>query len=340
MRFFLLVAMVGGLVLTSCEKVEELPEVASVKQRGAAIEGAVTTVAVCLADGREPFYAFQLIALRAALGAVDGMQVESFDAAGSAEREREVLQQLLIKKPRYLLLAPVDVAGVKDLVGQLMDRGTRVIGLDERMRGQGVQALAYVDQKAIGRQAAQAVIDALRRRGPAGSAPQGKVLHVLGREKGYVATARAEGFREGIKSEPNIQVVHEVACEWDKKLALERTKEALAVQVAVDVVVAQNDYMAEGCSEALVEAKLRECTMVIGMDALGGELGGIDLIVSGVIDGSVHQGKPIQCACEWILEAEEQKASALKSGEVSLPLRWINAANVDEAVNLIRTGEL
>jgi ABC-type sugar transport system substrate-binding protein len=292
-----------------------------------------------IADGREPFASFEAGAMGLALRGVDGMVYDSLDARGSAETQREQLQKALERKPAYLLVSPVDEKEVQDLVSSFGNVGTQVISLDERLTGSAFAASLHTQQRLLGEKAAQVVIDALTRKAQ-GSAPVGRVVLLRGTDTDYRSTQRAEGFFAKLKEQVGIQVVHDAPTDWDIKVAKQCTLEALRLQTSFDVVVAQSDYMALGASQVLVEAQVRENVMIIGMDALGGDGSGIDLVGGGSIDATIHHARPMEAAFRLIQQAEKSGQRISASAPQVLKLEVITPSNALEAMGRARRGEL
>jgi ABC-type sugar transport system substrate-binding protein len=299
---------------------------------------------VSVGDGREPFMAFQSIAMKLAMRAVDGIVVETLDAKGDADLQLQQLNEVLKQKPTYLVLDALAVQDVQSLAQSFATAGTQVISVDERLTGPAFAASPHTLQKELGKTAAATVVEALRRKAKAegATAVTGRVVHLLGDEFSFRSTARAEGFHEGLKVEPGIVVVHESPTDWDAKISQTCTEEALKLQRQFDVIVAQSDLIALGASQAISTAQLRDDVMIIGMDALGGEGGGIELVAKGTLDASVHHAKPMKHAFDLIQKAQTTGGKLSPSAGPAAPMaiEVITSGNVDEALRRVRSGEL
>jgi ABC-type sugar transport system substrate-binding protein len=296
-------------------------------------------VIVSVGDGREPFAGFEAGALRMALRGVDGMVVDVLDARGDAELQKTQLTEALMRKPAYLVVSAVDEKVVQALVGEFATAGVQVISADERLQGSGFIAAPHVVQRQLGEAAAQVAIEALTRKANGGT-PVGRVVHLRGTDADFRSSQRAEGFFGKLKEQPGIQVVHDAPADWDVKLGRLCTEEALRLQQSFDVIVAQSDYLALGASQALQAAQRRESVMIIGMDALGGDGGGIDLVATSAIDATIHQAKPMQAAFRLIQAAEAAGQKIAKQPPQALKLEVINHSTVAEAMRRVQIGEL
>jgi inositol transport system substrate-binding protein len=299
-------------------------------------------VVLAVADRAEPFVAFQCMAMRQALQGLDGMVLDVLDAAGDADLQQQQLKDLVSRKPDYLVLSAVDAADAMESAKDLAAAGTQIIGIDERLSGPSFVALPHIVQKELGAVAARTAIEALKRKAKEEGLikPQGRILHLIGAEDDFNSSARAEGFYAALAATPEIQVVHEGAADWTDKGGAAATQEALKLQKNFDVVVAQSDYIALGAANFLSAQKKRTDVMVIGMDSLAGHGFGLDLIITGVLDASVHQAKPMQVAFELIRDAQKRGGKIPLHAAQPLKIELITAGNVDDALRRVKNGEL
>jgi inositol transport system substrate-binding protein len=295
-------------------------------------------VLLCAADAGEPFSKFQAQALRIALRGLDGIVTDTLDAQGDADLQKQQLQEALTRKPAYLILSCVDPTLAADVMPHFITAGTQVISTDERLTGDGIVAAPHIAQKELGATAAKVVIEALKRK--TGAEPAGRVVHLMGRESGFVSEARAQGLHDQLKAHPGILVVHEAPTDWTEEAAKICVEEALRLQGQFDVIVAQSDLLALGASQAIDTAQLRDKVMIIGMDAGGGDGGGIELIAKSVIDASVHQARPVEAAFRLIQAAEKSGTKIPSSAPKALPIEAITPSNVDEAFRRVKSGDL
>ena len=208
-----------------------------------------------------------------------------------------------------------------------------VIGLDERFGVGACTAVVFVSQKKLGEKAGQLVVEALKRKAADENKPQvtGRVVHLTGDPACFSTQARSEGFHEALKAEPGIVVVHEAPGGWSHEVAKARTEEALRLQHDFDVVFAHDDLMAQGASDAVTAAQMRDHMLIVGMD------GGLELVRNSVIDATIRQPMPMETAFEMIKKAVADKHYEPPSRTEREP-EAVTPVNLDEVLGRMYKG--
>ncbi|MBX7208155.1 MAG: substrate-binding domain-containing protein [Verrucomicrobiaceae bacterium] len=273
---------------------------------------AARTVALCLANARNPHQRVQVNLLVELLRQASGTEISAHDAKGSVATQVEQLASLAAAKPSAVMVLPVDAAAEKESIQALRAAGSIVIGLDASLGGGACDSVVFCDQKKIGTLAGGLVVDALKRKAQDEGSPgvKGRVIQLQGDEKLPACRARSEGFTEAIKAEPGIVLVHDAATGWEKAGAILRFKEALRLQKGFDAVYAHNDIIALGASEASVEEKVRESLLIVGTDGVTGPGGGLEMLGKNAIDATVHQ--PLLVDFAWRLVERMLKDGGFK----------------------------
>ncbi len=268
-----------------------------------AMDPTLRQVWLCCSDLRDVFQRVQAERLAVALKSIGGLGLRVLDAQDDALRQAEQLAKAESEKVPFVIVLPVLPSMVLPMLAPLRARGGFVIGVDEQFAEGSCDAVVFCDQYKLGRLAGEEVVAALKRK----AADEGSAM-VVGRvvqltfddARSYASRRRCEGFADVIKAESGITLVHDAPAYGDRGLAAERTTEALRTQGAFDVVVAHGDLMAQGASDALLAAKKREQVLIVGMDALAGVGGGLELVQRSTIDASVWQPMPVERAFAYI----------------------------------------
>lgn len=279
------------------------------------------------ADLRDPFQSLQSALLEVAVRKSEGCAYKVVDAAGSAEKQLKQLAEIRTKHPNCLVLSAVDAALVGKVAEEMRREGTFVVGVDERLQADSCNSLVFVVQKKMGQMAAQQILEALKRKAADEGRTQitGRVVHLTGSTESFTSRSRSDGLREGLKVEPGVVLVHEAAGNWSREGGKLRTEDALRLQHEFDVVCAQNDYMAQGASDALSAAQRRERVLIVGMD------GGLELVRKSIIDISILQPMPLQTAYERIAKSMNDSHFMPPVRTELLP-RALTPANIDDFV--------
>ena len=275
----------------------------------------------------DPFQRLQSALMDAAVRQLDGCRFKALDAAGSSETQLKQLADAQAQHPAFVVISPVDDKAVAKAVEALRREGTVVIGLDERFAPGTCSAVVFVSQKKLGLLAGQEVVTALKRKAAdeGKAAVSGRVVHLTGDATSFAAMARSEGFHEALKAEPGIIIVHEAPAGWSREGGKARTEEALRLQHEWDVVCAHSDVIAQGATDALGAAQMRDRVLVVGMDS------GLELVRKSVIDVTILQPMPLQTAFEYIRRSLTEPHFAPPS-TTELQPEPVTPANLDEVM--------
>lgn len=296
-------------------------------------------VLVCASDLSVPFLRVQAEMMRTAVRTLNGYRYKVLDAAGDATTQLDQLRQAEAEHPLWLLIHPVEDRLAASLLEPLRRTGVKVIGLDQRMDAAACDAVIFTDQYQLGRLAGQVVVNALRRKAKDEHREQvtGRVVQIRGKEEAFASKACAEGFAEALHQEPGIIVVHDAPCDWTTATARLRAKDALRLQHDFDVIFAHNDAMAQGASEAMTEAQMRDHMLIVGIDAVGGHLGGLDLLRRSVIDATIWQPMPMELAFAAIQKTASNKPTELKPRMEREPVA-VTPATLEEFTRKLQGG--
>ncbi len=250
----------------------------------------------CAANLADPFQKLQASLMQAAMPQIGGCRFKVMDGAGDPALQVGQLNEAAAQHPLFVIVSPLETHLTTGIMESMRNAGSVVIGLDERFGVGACTAVAFVDQKKLGRMAGELVVDALRRKAKDENQPHvsGRVVHLQGDTTSFSTKARSEGFREALKAEPGAIIVHEAPGGWSAEGGKARTEEALRLQHEFDVVFAHNDAMAAGASAALTTAQMRERVLIVGID------GGLELVRNGTIDATLRQPMPMETAFDLI----------------------------------------
>jgi ribose transport system substrate-binding protein len=95
---------------------------------------------------------------------------------------------------------------------------------------------------------------------------RGRVLVVTGPEESYTSLERLRGFHDAAREVPGIQLAGQVAGDYVREVARERTATWLRTNAAPDAVLVANDIMAIGVLDALDAAG--KTATVVGVNAI------------------------------------------------------------------------
>ncbi len=269
--------------------------------RQAAPAPAAKRAALCLANASDPHQRVQADLLSVLVRSSTGFGATYHDAAGQADEQTRQLAAMHAQPPAVVLISPVDPSAILPEIKALRAAGSIVIGLDGRLPDGTCDSIVWSDVKKTGRLAGEITVNALLQKAQDEGAaePAGRIVQLQGSDADAASQTKNEGFLEALKANPSAILVHDAPASHGKKEAIERIREAVRLQRSFDIVYAQNDLMAQGASEALAEAKMRENVLVIGSDGVPAPGAGIEMLSSGQIDATVHQ--PLLIDLAWKL---------------------------------------
>jgi ribose transport system substrate-binding protein len=221
-----------------------------------------------------------------------------------------------------LIISPNEAAPLTDPVAKAFDRGIPVIVLDRKVDGDKFTMWIGANNEKIGERAGEYVAKWAKdnNRKPA------QVLELRGLEGSTPAKERGDGFRKGLKSNPDAEIVGSQNADWLREKAVSVSQTMLKAKPDVDVIYAHNDPMAEA---AIITAQNEKMDMkkllVVGIDGLPTPDGGIKSVMEGRLDVTYVYPTGGAEAIDWAIRILKKKEKPPK--EVVLETQEVTAAN-------------
>ncbi|MBA4167292.1 MAG: substrate-binding domain-containing protein, partial [Chitinophagaceae bacterium] len=169
-----------------------------------------------------------------------------------------------------LLVSPNEAEPLTSVIEEVYNKGIPVVIIDRKINSDMYTAFVGADNVEIGRMAGNYVSNLLR--------PNSSVIEIIGLKGSTPSIERRDGFAESLRANPRIKLKAQVYGNWLKdksKEELSRIKDSLS---PTDIVFAQNDPMALGAYEVYKNMGMEKTARFIGVDALAGPGGGIDMV--------------------------------------------------------------
>lgn len=178
-----------------------------------------------------------------------------------------------------LIVAPNQMNTVTPAIENAYNRGIPVILFDRKTGSDKYTAFIGADNVKMGRTMGEYIASRL--------GGKGRVLEITGLKGSSPAIERHQGFADALKHYPGIELVAVSSGTWMQQSG-RKAMEAMLDSVGgnIDYVFAHNDRMALGARQAAQARGLAERIKFIGIDALPGKGGGIELVRDGVLDAS------------------------------------------------------
>jgi len=201
------------------------------------------------------------------------------DAEGNSAKQVEQVKQMLDKGIDLLIISPNEAQPLTGIVEQTYNKGIPVIVIDRKTSSTSYTAYVGADNYQIGKMAGEYMGALLK--------GKGNVLEVMGLPGSSPAIERENGFNDGIKKYTGIHIISKVYGDWLKENAKKQLNQIRPELQNINAVFAHNDVMAAASRDVLNAQQIKQQVKVIGVDALPGNGGGIQMVSSKLIDASL-----------------------------------------------------
>ena len=156
---------------------------------------------------------------------------------------------------------------------------------------------------------------------------KGNVLMIHGHPGQTAEVKRTEGAMDILAQNPDMTLLDEQTADWDRAEAMTLMENWIqAYGDQINAVFCQNDEMALGALNALVQAGKKDNVLVVGVDAIDDAL---QSVKDGKMDATVYQD------CKGQAEGAIEAAYKLAKGEsvekeILIPFILVTTENVDE----------
>lgn len=164
----------------------------------------------------------------------------------------------LTPRPDAFVLSPVHASKVDPAIRRIAAAGIPMIGFVNPIEAAPMAGYVSSDDHALALAIANYLFTHLQGRG--------RVLVVTGPVESYTSQERLRGFRAAASRYPEIEVVGQLAGDYAREVARERTAQWLREQPALDACLVANDIMAMGVLDALDAAG--RSAAVVGVNAI------------------------------------------------------------------------
>ncbi|SFF05173.1 ABC-type sugar transport system, substrate-binding protein, contains N-terminal xre family HTH domain [Pedobacter antarcticus] len=201
------------------------------------------------------------------------------EANGNSKLQVLQAQDMIRKGIDILIISPNEAQPLTPVVEQAYNKGIPVIIIDRKTASSAYTAYVGADNFQIGKMAGEYAGEVLK--------GKGNIVEVLGLPGSSPTIERQRGFIQGLKRYPDIKITNQVYGNWlgeDTKEQLNKIKNSL---INIDAIFAHNDQMASASRKVINTLLDKKQIKVIGVDALPGQGGGLEMVSSGILTASV-----------------------------------------------------
>ncbi|GGX46900.1 substrate-binding domain-containing protein [Streptomyces chartreusis] len=244
-----------------------------------------------------------------------GVDLTVTDAQNDASQQANQLQNFTSSGVGAIIVNPVDSDAASNSVKAADKADIPVIAVDRGVNDAKTDALVASDNVAGGELAAKSIAEKL--------GGKGKIVILQGQAGTSAARERAQGFENGLKAFPGIQVVAQQPADFDRTKGLDVMSNLLQAHPDVRGVIAANDEMALGAIKAL-GSKAGKSVSVVGFD---GTPDGLKAVEGGSLYASVAQ-QPTQLGRIAVDNALKALDGEKVRQTVKVPVKVVTKENV------------
>ncbi|MBO2457193.1 ABC transporter permease/substrate-binding protein [Actinomadura violacea] len=206
-----------------------------------------------------------------------GVKLTVGDAQNDASQQVNQVQNYASQGMKAIVINPVDSDAAAPAVKAANRADIPVVAADRTVNGAKVEQLVASDNVAGGKDAAAQMAKLL--------GGKGKIVVIQGQPGTSASRERGQGFSEGLKQYPGIQVVAKQPADFDRTKGLDVMTNLLQSHPDVNGVFAENDEMALGAIKALGGKAGKQIKVV----AFDGTPDGIKAVQAGTLNATVAQ---------------------------------------------------
>lgn len=234
------------------------------------------SVTLSLSTLNNPFFVDVRDGAQEAAGEL-GLTLNVIDAQNDSATQTDQIASAVSAGADGLIVNAVDSDAAAAAVEPALSGDLPVVGVDRAVNGADITSLVSSDNVAGGRQAADALAEAV--------GEQGKVIVLQGVPGTSASRDRGAGFADGIAEYPGIEVVATQTANFDRAEALDVATNLMQANPDVVGIFAENDEMALGAIQAL-GSRAGDDVQVVGFD---GTDDGLAAVQDGTLVATIAQ---------------------------------------------------
>jgi ribose transport system permease protein len=244
-----------------------------------------------------------------------GVDLTVTDAQNDASQQANQLQNFTSSGLSTIVVNPVDSDAAGPSVRSANQADIPVVAVDRGVSKAEIDALIASDNVEGGRMAARALGEKL--------GGEGTIVILQGQAGTSASRERGQGFTEGLKEFPGIEVVAKQPADFDRTKGLDVMTNLLQAHPDIQGVFAENDEMALGAAKAL-GSRAGKDVQVVGFD---GTPDGLKAVEAGTLYASVAQ-QPTELGKIAVRNALDAAEGKDLQDLVKVPVKVVTKENV------------
>lgn len=250
--------------------------------------------------------------------AMGGVELTVVDAGGDAAKQLQQVETFISQKVDAIIMQPQEQEACSPAIDKAKAAGIPIINCNSLTI---TEPDAYVGSNDS--ESAEIAMTYIAEQ----LGGKGNVLMMHGHPGQTAEVKRTEGAMDILAQNPDMTLLDEQTADWDRAEAMTLMENWIqAYGDQINAVFCQNDEMALGALNALVQAGKKENVLVVGVDAIDDAL---QSVKDGKMDATVYQD------CKGQAEGAIEAAYKLAKGEsvekeILIPFILVTTENVDE----------
>ena len=190
-----------------------------------------------------------------------GFKALSMNPESDIQKQIDYVQSAISQKVDMIAIQPIDNAAIAPILKKANEAGILVNSLYQIEPELGLDFIVFTTygQFEAGQIAAEAMVEAIGEKGKVG---------IIGGNAGASNTRlRSEGFRNIIDKYPDITIVNEIACSWDRSKAMAAADDMITANPDLVGIFSMGDQMAHGVIESVAGMNKSEQIKIVCVDA-------------------------------------------------------------------------
>ncbi len=249
-----------------------------------------------------------------------------FDAEEDIQKQLNQADDLIAMKVDVIVLSSTDANGCAPIVTKCKEAKIPLV-IVNALTSNADEATATVFSNDVnaGEIMGNYIIERLGGKGKA----KGKVLQLEGYIGNTAQMGRDEGFKNAVSKESGITVLESLSARWQRDEAMRITEDWLQKYPEISAIAAENDNMAMGALNAVINAGRKDDIIIIGVDAIEDALLSVE---DSELDATIFQNGKAQGKNSILV------ALAIASGETyakktEIPFELVTKKNVSDFLN-------
>ncbi|MEO8254573.1 MAG: substrate-binding domain-containing protein, partial [Flavobacterium sp.] len=201
------------------------------------------------------------------------------DANNNINKQIEDIERFISNKVDVIIVSPIQSKPLTAVVEKSIKAGIPVLVVDRKIDGENYTAYLGADNIEIGRITARYIISH--------SKGSGKIIEITGAKGSSPAYERSLGFSQIINENKRFKIENTIQGDWEGESVKAPLKTILLQNPNVEYIFSHNDRMALSAWETAKTVGLENRIKFIGVDGLNTLNGGIDLVKSDVLAGTI-----------------------------------------------------